>query len=252
MKGFLDYVYGETVLHRTHPLIKLLLAVLLSLSCFLTNSLPVLLAILALETGIGAIGGVRERTLGTLGTLIKLCAFLFVLQVLFIRQGTPLLTLPLKIVITDLGLRFSATLCLRLIGATLPLMIMLSVTKMSDLTNAMCAQLRIPYRYTFVFITALRFIPVLTREMADVMEAQKARGVALDGGFFHKLRLIPPLCVPLLVSSVQRMEENALAADLRGFHLRTRASGYKRYPLRGIDFMAMGLGVLTAALAALL
>lgn len=252
MKGFLEYVYGDTALHRAHPLIKLLLAVLLSVSCFLSASLWVLLAILALELGLGMAGGVRERTLGTLKALAKLCVILFVFQVLFIRQGRPLLPLPLGIVITDLGLRFSATLCLRLIGATLPLMIMLSVTKMSDLTNAMCAQLRIPYRYTFVFITALRFIPVLMREMADVMEAQKARGVALDGGFLHKIRLIPPLCVPLLVASVQRMEENALAAELRGFHLRTPGSGYKRYPLQGIDLMAMGLGVLTVALAALL
>jgi len=251
MKGFLDYVYGDTVLHRLHPLIKLLLAVLLSLSCFLTGSIWMLLLILALETGLGAVGGVRERTVGTLGTLTKLCAFLFVVQVLFIRQGKVVLALPLGLAFTDLGLRFSATLCLRLMGATLPLMIMLSVTKMSDLTNAMVAQLRIPYRYAFVFTTAVRFIPVLMREMGDVMEAQTSRGVALDGGFLHKLRLIPPLCVPLLVSSVQRMEENALAAELRGFHLRTRGSGYKRYPLQGIDFLAVCLGLLTVAAAVL-
>jgi energy-coupling factor transport system permease protein len=143
-------------------------------------------------------------------------------------------------------------LCLRLVGATLPLVIVLSVTRLSDLTSAMVAQLRIPYRYTFVLITALRFIPVLVAEMRDVMEAQTTRGVALDVGFREKVKRIPPLCVPLLLSCVQRMEGNALAAELRGFYFRKPGSGYRRYPLSWTDGVALALGAGLAALCAFL
>ena len=48
-----------------------------------------------------------------------------------------------------------------------------------------------------------------------------------------------PLCVPLLVSSVRKTNSAAIAAEVRGFNLRTRASGYKEYPFSRIDVVAM-------------
>jgi energy-coupling factor transport system permease protein len=165
-----------------------------------------------------------------------LCAILFILQLPFIGSGRVWIDLPLGMTVTDQGVRFCAQLCLRLIGATLPLVMLFAVTRLSDLTNTLVAQLGIPYRYAFVLTTAVRFIPVLLGEMREVIEAQTARGVELDVGVLRKIRLIPPLCAPLLVSCVQRMENNALAAELRGFYLRKRGSGYRRYPLSGVDY----------------
>ena len=60
-----------------------------------------------------------------------------------------------------------------------------------------------------------------------------------------------PLCVPLLVSSVRKTNSAAIAAEVRGFNLRTRTSGYKDYPLHGEDFVALAvcLAVLAVAIA---
>ena len=58
-----------------------------------------------------------------------------------------------------------------------------------------------------------------------------------------KLRLMLPLCIPLLISSVGKTDATALAAEQRGFYLRTRASAYKRYPLAGRDIAALALCV---------
>ena len=60
-----------------------------------------------------------------------------------------------------------------------------------------------------------------------------------DGGFVKKVRLMVPLCVPLLVSSVRKTNSAAIAAEVRGFNLRTRESGFKEYPFAGIDFAVM-------------
>lgn len=76
-------------------------------------------------------------------------------------------------------------------------------------------------------------------DMSGIMEAQTARGVEFDGGFIRKVRLMIPLCVPLLVSSVRKTNSAAIAAEVRGFNLRTRASGYKEYPFSRIDVVAM-------------
>ena len=82
------------------------------------------------------------------------------------------------------------------------------------------------------------------------MEAQTARGVEFDqGGMVRKIRLMVPLCVPLLVSSVRQTNRSAIAAEVRGFNLRTRESGYKRYPMTGADWAVIALGVVVLAVA---
>ena len=130
---------------------------------------------------------------------------------------------------------------------------MLMVTRLTDLANACVEVLRVPYRYAFTFTTALRFVPVFSQEMNAIMEAQTARGVEYDTrNPIRKLQLMLPLCVPLLVSSVGRTEATALAAEQRGFYLRTRESSYRRYPLVARDWAVLALCVALVALGVVL
>ena len=58
-----------------------------------------------------------------------------------------------------------------------------------------------------------------------------------------------PVCVPLLVASVRKTSSAAIAAEVRGFDLRTRESGFKEYPFACIDFAALAVAVAIAAAA---
>jgi energy-coupling factor transport system permease protein len=111
----------------------------------------------------------------------------------------------------------------------------------------------VPYRYAFTFASTVHFIPVFMNDMKGIMEAQTARGVEFDqGGIVNKVRLMVPLCVPLLVSSVRKTNSAAIAAELRGFDLRKRESGYKQYPFTAADVGALLLAAGLAAIAILL
>ena len=193
MKGFLDYQPGDTILHHMNPLAKLIMAVAICVGCFATGSLAMVAALILLSLGLGALGGIFRRAVRTLAAVAKFSSILFVLQIFFVREGAHLIDLPLGIYITDTGLRFSLLICLRLIGATLPLTIMLQLTQLSDLTGEL-VRLGMPYRYAFALTTAVRFIPVLSGEMGAIIEAQTARGVELDGNILRKIRLLVPLC----------------------------------------------------------
>ena len=63
--------------------------------------------------------------------------------------------------------------------------------------------------------------------------------IALTLSVFKKLGLLLPLCVPLLISSIRRTGAAATAAEVRGFNLRTRASGYKKYGFGLVDLAAL-------------
>ncbi len=245
LKGILEYSQGDTIIHNLNPLTKMLLALLICMSSFANDSLIMAVAIIAMNVIIGFMAGIGEKALSILATLLKIGIVLFLIQVLLIRTGDKLLELPLNLYITDIGLQFSTLLVFRLIGATIPLIIMLTVTKMSDLTNVLVQKLHIPYKYAFAFITALRFIPIFEHEMNGIIESQTARGVEFDTkNPIKKLKLVLPLCVPLLISSVKRIEGSAISAELRGFNVRKKNSGYKKYTFSLSDYSVMLVSVL--------
>jgi energy-coupling factor transport system permease protein len=227
----IDYVPGATVLHRLNPVTKLALAAAIIVATFLAQTYAALLGLFALTLALGAYAGVLGRLGSLLKLLVPLAVAMLLLQTAFMRTGEPVFAW-----ITIDGLATGSKACLRLLGVALPLILVLTVTKLGDLANACVEVLHVPYRYAFTFTTALRFVPVFGQEMNAIMEAQTARGVEYDTkNPLKKLRLMLPLCIPLLVSSVGKTDATALAAEQRGFYLRSRESSYKRYPLVARD-----------------
>ena len=207
MVNVIDYMPGDTLLHRLNPVVKLGLAAAIIIGIFLSDTYVALLGFLALTLALGAYAGVVDRLLSLLKLLIPLALIMLVLQLAFMRDGNVVWGF-----ITDTGLITGSKACLRLLGVALPLILMLMVTKLNDLANACVEVLHVPYRYAFTFTTALRFVPVFGQEMNAIMEAQTARGVEYDTkNPVKKLKLMLPLCVPLLISSVGKTDATALA-----------------------------------------
>lgn len=248
MLNVIDYVPGTTALHRLNPVVKLALATAIIAATFLAQSWAALAGLLLLTLALGAYAGVSSRLAGLLKVLAPVAVIMLLLQVAFVRGGDTVLFCA-----TTEGLQTGGRACLRLVGVALPLVLMLTVTKLTDLANACVEVLHVPYRYAFTFTTALRFVPVFTQEMNAIMEAQTARGVQFDTkNPFKKLTLMLPVCIPLLVTSVKKTDATALAAEQRGFYLRTRESSYKRYPLRGSDLVALACCCLLIAIGIIL
>ncbi len=237
MLNVIDYVPGDTLLHRLNPVAKLALAAAIIAATFLSDGYAALVGLLVLTLALAAYAGVFGRLARLLKLLVPVALIMLVLQLVFVRSGTALFAF-----VTDEGLITGGKACLRLLGVALPLVLMLMVTKLTDLANACVEKLHIPYKYAFTFTTALRFVPVFSQEMNAIMEAQTARGVEYDtNNPFKKMQLMLPLCIPLLISSVSKTDATALAAEQRGFYLRTRESSYRRYPFSAADFAAFAL-----------
>ena len=249
MGGFLDYVPGDSLLHRLNPLTKILFSVALCAACFVSGNPLFVLGILVVSLLLAYSAGIFKRAFRMVTALFKFSILLFLVQVLVIRDGKVLFTLLPGVPITDMGVMFSLLFVLRMIAATLPLAIMLSVTQVSDLSGMLVEKLHVPYKYVFAMTTSMRFIPIFAAEAADIMAAQTSRGVDFDTkNFLRKVRLILPLCVPLLLSSVERIDRGAISAELRGFSMRKRGSSYKSCRMQWIDWGAL---ILSAALIAL-
>jgi len=252
MSSLLHYTDGNSFLHRLNPTVKLISAFLFCASCFISGNIFMVLGCMGLNIFFSLLAGgiIVKRALKILFSLIQFSLVLFLVQIFFIRDGEIILLLPFNIYITREGLMFSLLFVSRLIAATLPLCLVLSITRMSDISASLTRTFGVPYKYAFALTTAMRFIPLFSTEMAGVIEAQMARGIEFDTkNFFKKIKLFLPLCAPLLISSVRKIEGGAISAELRGFNFRTRHNGWKRYPFRASDFFALLLCALLIAMA---
>ena len=249
MSAFLEYVAGESPLHRMNPVAKLGAAALFAVACFCTGNLACLGVLLVAAFALSASCGMLRQTVGLAKAVFAFSLVLAVVQVLTTPSGAVLVQLPWGYIGTG-SLLAALTTVVRLMAAAIPLFLVFYVTKMNDITNSVVKVLHVPYKYAFAFTSTIRFIPVFMNDMAGIMEAQTARGVEFDaGGIVKKVRLMVPLCVPLLVSSVRKTNSAAIAAEVRGFNLRTPASGYKEYPFAALDVTALAAGAALVAAA---
>lgn len=252
MKGFLEYVPGNSFLHRLNPVAKLVASLLIIFACFLTKSFILLGLILALDLALAANCGMMRQTLGLAKVVAGFSLLLALIALFTTPEGAQLVALPWGYIGTG-SILAALRIILRLVACAVPLFLVFYVTKLNDIANSLVKVCRVPYKYAFVFTSTVHFIPVFMNDMSGIMEAQTARGVEFDGGLLKRIRLMIPLCVPLLVGSVRKTNSAAIAAEVRGFNLRGRDSGYKEYPFSGADYgyMLLGLALLAAAIATL-
>ena len=253
MKGLLTYIPGSTLLHRLDPRTKLFISLLLCVGVFASSNFIYLVAVLLLDLLLGRVGNVFRQTFSLFCKLLRIMLFLFVLQLLFIQRGDTVVPLLLGLRITTVGIETALLVVLRLLAATLPLCILLMVTKLDDLANSLVVRCHIPYKYAFALTTAIRFVPEFAKEMQEVIEAQTTRGVELDTrNIFRKMALVIPLCVPLLISSVRKIDGTAMAAELRGFNRRSWRNMISSFRFRVRDAIAFVLAIGVTAIGILL
>ena len=128
---------------------------------------------------------------------------------------------------------------LKLLALTTVFFIFFATTLPEDLGNAL-VKMGMPYTVAFVLSAALQFVPVIGRKAKTVLDAQRARGIALAPGW-SALRNYPAFFGPLLIQSFQLAEELAEAMEARGFG-RPGRSFRKAYQLGVVDWMAITAG----------
>lgn len=221
------YENGNTLLHSLNPVTKLTVLVLYSISVFMFDSLPVLLGSF-IFMGMIVMGG-RLRSIVSLMTsrfMISFAVVIFVIQVLFTRGGETYFSLPLyffTIDVTSVGMLTGLIVMFRFITIILASGIFVATTDPNELAYSLM-RAGLPYRYGFMLVTAIRFIPVFESEANTVSMAQRARGLEIDGGGMKNvIRSAKYTLMPLVVSALSKVDVLVISMEGRAFgHKRSR------------------------------
>ena len=136
---------------------------------------------------------------------------------------------------------------LRMLSMTGVFIILLTTTRLQDLTAALVKQIKIPYEYAFMFTAALRFVPDLIAENRYVREAQSCRGLSMKGNIFKKMKNYMTVIQPLILKSLSRSETMALSLELRAFGSNEHSFMSNVAP-RFVDYALMAVMVLVSVL----
>ncbi len=224
----MTYVDYDSPLHRLHPLVKLAWLICFSLTVFAVTScvgelvlFGTLLVFYSLA-GLGLVFFARKlRFILIFGLLILL------VQVLAIKEGVLLWQYtrgPINLAVWSEGLLGGSNIMLRFVNIIGSSYLFVAITDPNRLAYSLM-QVGLPYRFGFMLITALRFIPVFQLELEQVKNAQMAKGIELEGLSPGKLlRMVRHLFVPLVISALSRVDSLAISMESRAFGLYPKRS----------------------------
>jgi energy-coupling factor transport system permease protein len=241
------FTKGSSTLHRLDPVAKLVALSAFSISIFLFDSLvlealslaAVILAAYLIKAG-SAISIVRSRY------SLALIIWLVVIQAVFTPAGIPLLVIPahfFNIVITDMGILKGLIISLRFLVIIVASGLFIATTGPAELAYALMRS-GVPYRYGFMLVTMLRFIPVFEMEMSTVRNAQAARGADIDkGGVKSLIKSIRYTFVPLIVSAISKVDCLTVSMDGRAFGYRPHRTFIGTRKLKPVDTAIITLSI---------
>ena len=88
---------------------------------------------------------------------------------------------------------------------------------------------------------ALRYIPDIQRVYRDISQAQQARGTEMSRktSFINRLKAASTILIPLILSSMERIETISNAMELRGFGKKAKRTWYSSRPFSKADILCM-------------
>ena len=137
---------------------------------------------------------------------------------------------------------------------TIPIVLLFVCTTDPSEFAASLNRIGVNYRISYSVALALRYIPDIQREYQDISQAQQARGLELSkkAPFFQRLRSISKILIPLILSSLERIDTISNAMELRGFGKNKKRSWYSGRPFTRGDIFVMAVCVVLMIISVLL
>lgn len=225
------YVDRDTIVHRLHPLVKILY-IFLTLFITLTPLLDVRYVLVPLVWLVMSIilWMLARIEVSRFQALIKLLIatflFLILVQGCTYRWGETVVVefFDLRYGETNVGslklegLIFGAMLCLRILTAAVSLPLLVMTTSSADLVSAF-RKLRFPKVATFMIVSALSFTTLIFEMWEHIMSAQKLRAFDIDrmNPVTKLRRAYVPIVTPLVLLLFRKANDFQIALESRAF-----------------------------------
>ncbi|HZK25995.1 MAG TPA: energy-coupling factor transporter transmembrane component T [Thermoclostridium sp.] len=257
-----SYNVIDTPIHRLSGLTKLICFLLLTFAVMFSYDIRFILFVMAFSFVILKISKIRFSQIKLM--LIYVVVFLItnaILTFLFEPEygveiyGTrhEILRIFGRYNLTQEQLLYQITKVLKY-ASVIPLGIIFLLTTNPSEFAASLNGVGIPYKVAYAVSLTLRYFPDIQRDYQNISQAQQARGLEMSkkASFGSRFKNALLIIIPLIFSTLDRIESISNAMDLRGFGKLKKRTWYSKKTIITGDYIAMGLSVLVFAMSILI
>lgn len=259
MINFFNYIERESPVHRLTGATKLICLLIYSTAGMITFDTRMLFFLAVLSFVLLRTANLRYRDISF---ILNFTAFFMVFNNIMIflfspRYGTQiygtehlLFGMTGKYALTSEQLFYHLNQILKYFSMVPIVLLFVCTTNPSEFAASL-NKIHVPYSVAYSVALALRYIPDIQREYHDISQAQQARGIEMSAkeNIFRRLRSASAILIPLILSSIDRIEVISNAMELRGFGKKSSRSWYMARPFAKGDFLAIALCSLLLAVS---
>lgn len=262
MINLFNYIDRPSPIHRLTGASKLICMLLWSISAMTSFYTPMLTVLAAASIVLFAVSRIRIKDVSfLLGAVTVFMVLNNVMIFLFSPEhgvslyGSRTVLFPIAgpYTVTAEQLFYHLNLFLKYL-CTIPVVILFVTTTNPSEFAASLNRIGVSYRVSYAVALALRYIPDIQREYRDISLAQQARGVEMSkkASLVSRLKAASAILIPLVLSSIERIEVVSNAMELRGFGKGKKRTWYAARKFSKGDFLCIGVSVLVLVVSFLL
>lgn len=246
----LSYIKRQSLVHELTGTTKLIFFIAWSVASMVTYDTRVLVCLLLISIGVFQASKIRIRDISV---VLGLAAVFLLMNNLFVYLFAPeygvelygsrtvLITLAGRYTITAQQLFYHLNMTMKVVCVVPVALLFIACTDPSEFAASL-AGIGVSYRIGYSVSLALRYIPDVQREYHNISQAQQARGIDLSGKdkFFTRLKNSVAILLPLIMSSLSRIETVSNAMELRGFGKEKKRTWYAKRPMKRNDWLTVG------------
>ena len=253
MVNLFNYIEKDSPVHRLTGAAKLVGLLLWSIASMTTFYTP-LLAVLTVAAFL--LFGVSHIKLREVGLMLKFTFVFMILNNVLIFIFSPqhavsiygsrtvLFEIAGPYIVMAEQLFYHLNVALKYTCSIPVVLLFVSTTNPSEFAASL-NRIGVSYRISYAVAIALRYIPDIQREYYDISKAQQARGIEMSkkAGLVQRLKSVSVILIPLILSSLERIDTISNAMELRGF-----GKGKKRTWYEGRPFSRADIAVITGSI----
>ena len=252
-----DYVDRDNFMFNLSGLTKLVCFICMTCSVMFSYDVRYILFVMALSVVIFKVSGLQFKQIKLMTIYVVIFLLInFLLTYLFSPgYGTELygtaheiFRFTARYTVTWEQLLYQVTKITKY-ASVVPLgMIFLLTTNPSEFAASL-NRVGVSYKGAYALSLTLRYFPDMIRDYQNIALAQQSRGLDLSRREKVRVRVKNSMniCIPLIFSTLDRIELISNAMDLRGFGKHKKRTWYGARPVRGGDWMALAFGTLILA-----
>ncbi|HEL2164538.1 TPA: energy-coupling factor transporter transmembrane protein EcfT [Streptococcus suis] len=245
----IGYHPGTGFIHSLSAVSKLLFFLIVSILAMITYDTRLILFIAVFSLALFKMSGIRYKEISLVLILTIIFAAMNALMVhLFAPQygvelygaDTPLLSGLGVYSLTSQQAFYLVNLLLKYF-CTVPLAIIFLMTTHPSQFASSLNQIGVSYKVAYAVSLTMRYIPDIQEEFYTIRMSQEARGLELSkkGKLMDRIKGNLSLVIPLIFSSLERIDTISTAMELRRFGKNKKRTWYTQQPLQRIDYAVL-------------